>query len=71
MTAGWPSGMRSRLRKQRTPVVSRGFCDQKLHLLTSTSCIYVHNINQYNLYIEDLCMSIRYLVSITQVLKDT
>jgi hypothetical protein len=26
---------------------------------------------QYNLYMYDLCMFIRYLVSITQVLKDT
>jgi hypothetical protein len=30
--------------------------------------VYIYNY-QYNLYMYDLCMSIRYLVSITQVLK--
>jgi hypothetical protein len=62
------SGLRSRLQNQRLrvqiPVVSRGFCDE-LHLLTSHGCLY------YNLYMDDLCMFIRYLVSITQVLNDT
>jgi hypothetical protein len=42
MTAGWSSGLRSRLRNQRSrdqiPVVSRGFCDE--HLLTSHGCFF-------------------------------
>jgi hypothetical protein len=32
--------------------------------------VYIY-YNQYNLYMYDLCMFIRYLVSITQVLNDT
>jgi hypothetical protein len=45
--------------------VSRGFCDEQLHLLTSHGCLYML------LCMFDFCMFIRYLVSITQVLKDT
>jgi hypothetical protein len=41
--AGWSSGLRSRLRNQRSLVqilvVSRGFCDE-LHLLTTHGCLY-------------------------------
>jgi hypothetical protein len=44
MTAGWSSGLSSRLRNQRFRVqilvVSRGFCDEQ-HLLTSHGCLYV------------------------------
>jgi hypothetical protein len=44
-SAGWFSGSRSRLRNQRsrvqTPVVSRGFCDEKLHMLMSRDCLSV------------------------------
>jgi hypothetical protein len=73
LTAGWSSGMWSRLRNQRSrvqiPVVSKGFCNEKLHLLTSHG--YFYNFYEYGLYMYDLCMSIRYLVPITQVLKDT
>jgi hypothetical protein len=65
MTAGWSSGLMSRLQNQRSrvqiPVVSRGFCDEQLHLLTSHGCLYMY----------DLYMFMRYLVSITQILKDT
>jgi hypothetical protein len=45
VTAGWSSGLKSRLRNQRSrvqiPVVSRGFCDEHLHLLTSHDCLYI------------------------------
>jgi hypothetical protein len=44
-SAGWSSGLRSRLRNHRSqvqiPVVSKGFCDESLHLLTSYGCLYV------------------------------
>jgi hypothetical protein len=44
-TAGWSSGLRSRLQNQRSrvriPVVGRGFCDKQLHLLTSHCCLYI------------------------------
>jgi hypothetical protein len=44
MMAGWSSGLRSRLRNQRsrapTPAVSKGFCDEPLHLLTSHGCLH-------------------------------
>jgi hypothetical protein len=74
LTAGWSSGLRPRLRNRRSrfqiPVVSRGFCDEQLHLLMSHGCLYTYIIiNITHMY--DLCMFIRYLVSITQVLKDT
>jgi hypothetical protein len=72
-TAGWSSGLWSRLRNQRSRVrilvVSRGFCDEQLHLLASHGCLYYIIINIRYMY--DLCISIRYLVFITQVLKDT
>jgi hypothetical protein len=57
--AGWSRGL---------PVVRRGFCDEQLHLLTSHDCLYFY---KFNLYMYDLRMLIRYLVYITQVLKDT
>jgi hypothetical protein len=45
LTAGWSSGLRSRLQNQRSrvriPVVGRGFCDEQLHLLTSHGCLYI------------------------------
>jgi hypothetical protein len=44
-TAGWSSGLRSRLRNQRSqvhiPVVSRSFCNEQLQLLTSNGCLYI------------------------------
>jgi hypothetical protein len=55
--------------KQRSrvqiPAVSSGFCDQQLQLLTSHGfmTVYVYYY-QYNLYMYDLCMFIRYLVPI-------
>jgi hypothetical protein len=49
------------------PVVSRSFCDEQLQLLTSRGCLC---ILLSNLYMYNLCMFIRYLVSITQVLND-
>jgi hypothetical protein len=43
--AGWSSGLRSRLRHRRfrvqIPVVSRGFCDEQLHSLTSHGCLHM------------------------------
>jgi hypothetical protein len=67
MTAGWSSALRSWV---QIPVVSRGFYDEHLHLLTSHGCLY--NIIIYLIYrLNDLCMFIRYLVSMTQVLKGT
>jgi hypothetical protein len=48
LTAGWSSGLRPRLRSQRSwvqiPVVGRGFCDEQLHLLTSHGCLYIYII---------------------------
>jgi hypothetical protein len=45
LTAGWSSGLRPRLRNQRSrvqiPVVGRGFNDEQLHLLTSHGCLYI------------------------------
>jgi hypothetical protein len=45
LTAGCSSGLRSRLQNQRPriqiPIVSRGFCDEQLHLLTSHGCLYI------------------------------
>jgi hypothetical protein len=38
---------------------------------TYSRVMAVYYYNQYNLYMYDLCMFIRYLVSITQVIKDT
>jgi hypothetical protein len=75
-TASWSSGLRYILRNQRSrvqiPVVGRGFSDEQLHLLTTTShgvlCIIYY---QCNLYVYEFCIFISYLVSITQVLKDT
>jgi hypothetical protein len=71
LTAGWSIGLRSRLRNQRSrvqiPAVSRGFCDEQLHLLTSHRCLYIIINIIYNVRF----MIIRYLVSITQVRKDT
>jgi hypothetical protein len=44
-TADWSSGLRSRLRNQRSqvqiPVVSKSFCEEQLHLLTSHGCLYI------------------------------
>jgi hypothetical protein len=65
------------LRNQRSqlqiPVVSRGFCDEQLHLLGSHGCLYNKiYYHRYNLYMYDLCMLsslICYLVSVTQVLR--
>jgi hypothetical protein len=74
LTVGWSSGLRSRLQNQRSrvriPVVGRGFCVEQLHLLTGHGCLYIYYY-QYKVYMYDLSMFIRYLVSITQVLKDT
>jgi hypothetical protein len=57
LTAGWSSGLRSRLWNQRSrvqiPIVSRGFCDGQLHLLTSLLFIII-NIT-YICYIMYLC----------------
>jgi hypothetical protein len=43
LPADWSSDLRSRLRNQwsqvQIPVVSRGFCDEQLHLLTSHGSI--------------------------------
>jgi hypothetical protein len=47
------------------PGSGKGFCDEQLHLLTSHGCLFILFI------MYDLCMFIRYLVSITQVRKDT
>jgi hypothetical protein len=45
VTAGWSSGLRPRLQNQRLRVqilvVSRGFCNKQLHLLTSHGCLYI------------------------------
>jgi hypothetical protein len=54
-----------------SPGSGKGFCDEQLHLLTSHGCLYIIYYYQYNLYMYDLCMFIRYLVSITQVRKDS
>jgi hypothetical protein len=45
------------------PGSDRGFCDKQLHLLMSHGCLYT--------LLYDLCIVIRYLVSIIQVRKDT
>jgi hypothetical protein len=72
LTASWPSGLRSRLRNQRSRVqiqVVIGVFVMNNHTCSRVMAdIYYY---QYNLYMYDLCMFIRYLVSITQVLKDT
>jgi hypothetical protein len=45
MTAGWSSGLRSRLQNQRSrvqdPLVSKGFCNELLPLLMSRGCLYI------------------------------
>jgi hypothetical protein len=68
------SGLRSKLRNQRSrvqiPVASRGFCDEQLRSRVMAIYILLYYY-QYTLFMYDLCMFIRYLVSITQVLKDT
>jgi hypothetical protein len=67
MAAGWSSGLRSRLLNPGSnPDSEKGFGDEQLHLLTSHGVYYYHD-----LYMYDVCMFIRYLVSITQVHKDT
>jgi hypothetical protein len=46
LTAGWSSGLRSRLRNQQTrveiPVVTTGFCDEQLYLLTSHGFLFIY-----------------------------
>jgi hypothetical protein len=65
LTAGWSSGLRFRPQnlssRVQFPVVSRGFCDEQLHLLTSHGCLYIIINITYIFYVR----------SITQVLKDT
>jgi hypothetical protein len=67
VTAGWSSGLRSRLQNQRSrvqiPVVSRGFCENK-YTCSRVMAVYVYYY-PYNGYVHDLCM-----LSITQVLND-
>jgi hypothetical protein len=71
LTAGWSSCLRSRLRNQmsrfRILVASRGLCDEH-YTCSRIIAVYIYYY-QDNLYMYDLCMFIRYLVSITQVLK--
>jgi hypothetical protein len=52
-TAGWSSGLRNQRSRVQIPVVSRGFGDEQLHLLTShgwfyTTCL-VHTLLSRNL----------------------
>jgi hypothetical protein len=66
-------GLRSKLRNQRSlvqiPVVSRGFFNENYTCSRVMAiCIIIINIT---LCLSDTFMFIRYLVSITQVLKDT
>jgi hypothetical protein len=71
-TASWSSGLRSRLRNRGSGFKPRQwvcFCYEQLHLLTSHGCIHIFIYITYKMY--DICMFIRYLVSITQDLKDT
>jgi amino acid permease len=48
LTGGWSSGLRCRVRNQRSrvqiPVVSRDFCDEQLQLLTSHGCLCILSI---------------------------
>jgi hypothetical protein len=65
LTAGWCSGLRSRLRNLRSrvqiPVMSRGFCDEPLDLLTSYGYIPIIYYYQYNIYMYVyVCLSIIY-----------
>jgi hypothetical protein len=73
LRADWSSGLRSR-QNQRSRiyilVVSRGFCDEQWYYSHKSWQFLCINYYQY-LYMYDLCMFIRYLVSIIQVLKDT
>jgi hypothetical protein len=74
MTAGWSSGLRTRLRNQRSWFQIK-FKVSRVFVMNNYTCsrvmaVYIYYY-QYNLYMYDLCIFIRYLVSITQVLKDT
>jgi hypothetical protein len=68
MTAGWSSGLWLRLRNQRSRVqvlvVARAFVMNN-YTCSRVMAVYIYYY-QYNLY-----MFIRYLVSVTQVRKDT
>jgi hypothetical protein len=53
--------------------VSRGFCDEQLQLVMSElgcGVMFIYIIIKETYIMYDLCMFIRYLVSVTQVLKD-
>jgi hypothetical protein len=79
LTAGWSSGLKSRLRNQRSrvqiPVVSRGFCDLQLDLLTSHSCLYTYiDINityiMYDLYVYPLSSIHDTIISVSDEKND-
>jgi hypothetical protein len=71
MTAGWSIGLRLRNKRFRVqiPVVSRGFVMNN-YTCSRVMAVYIYYY-QYNLYLYGLCMFMRYLVSIKQVLIDT
>jgi hypothetical protein len=52
---GWSIGLRSRV---QIPIVSRGFCDEQLHLFTSHGRLY--NYYQYNVCTIYVCLSVIY-----------
>jgi hypothetical protein len=61
-TAGWSSGLRTTKLEVpvKIPVLSRGFCDEQLHLLKSHGCLYILYYYQHNSYIFTIyvCLSV-------------